>query len=296
MKKVFVSVIGAITLIFGVSAPAMAATSTGFDQSTGPDWLASIRAGDQSFCSGELVSANYVLTAAHCLSSIENYSSMGITVKLGPNAELTTREVDYIYIPHTNTSLGISQEGTDIMLLHLTSPVEDIEPATVGSVSSAITESGSRYSYSVTNYGWSPKTNVNIVPGTITQRTYWTFGTYPQQIGYIIDSSTSARYAKGDSGGPVVDSNGRLIGTLSGIEANSTNNSSSRGTFVPTLPYATWINTVLNGSGVVSPDYVLVNSGDSYNGSYTSIKVLTNGTASGSSALAASSSAFALSS
>lgn len=244
IRKLLTSLIA--VLLIAVPLPAYAQTSTGFDQSTGPDWVASFRANNQSFCSGQLISPNYVLTAAHCISPIQQYVGYGITIQFGPNADLATRSITELYIPESGSE-GITQDNIDIMLVKLSAPITDIEPATVNSVNYSRNSSTS-----VISYGWSPRTYLNIVQGTITSQTQWSFNSDEEkQIGYLIQSSSSNDlYAKGDSGGPIINTSGELIGTLSGISTTTDSSSSNQAIFVPTTYYYQWINAALSASSV----------------------------------------------
>lgn len=96
---------------------------------------------DQYRCGATLIARNFAMTAAHCVIDNDSNQQLPIdkfTLNIGQKdtssqGYLTTRKVTQIYLPPEEVQLG--SNGYDIALLKLESPVTDIKPVRIASIS-----------------------------------------------------------------------------------------------------------------------------------------------------------------
>lgn len=82
-------------------------------------WAVSLYIGG-SLCGGSIVSASWIITAAHC---VYGKSANQITVYAGSNDKLSGTQIRYVLTINRHQSYGPSTYLNDIALLELTSPL-----------------------------------------------------------------------------------------------------------------------------------------------------------------------------
>jgi len=91
----------------------------------------------QAFCSASLVGTESVLTAKHCAEVINEVVSYGLTVgfAMGPNSKAPARIIPVVDFDEAPGNFGgFVGMGQDVAVLHLDSPVKDVEPVVVKSL------------------------------------------------------------------------------------------------------------------------------------------------------------------
>ena len=105
-------------------------------------WAVSIKLGTGGLCGGAIIASQWILTAAHCVSS---YTASQITVYAGSNSMWSgqARSVSAIY---SHSSYNSATKQNDIALLQLSSALNTSDPnvkiACIPSVSSSVLSAG----------------------------------------------------------------------------------------------------------------------------------------------------------
>ena len=105
-------------------------------------WAVSIKLGTGGLCGGSIIASQWILTAAHCVTS---YTASQITVYAGSNTMWSgqSRSVSTIF---SHSSYISSTKQNDIALLYLSSPLNMADPnvkmACIPSVSSSTLSAG----------------------------------------------------------------------------------------------------------------------------------------------------------
>ncbi|WP_053803573.1 LamG-like jellyroll fold domain-containing protein [Streptomyces rimosus] len=147
-------------------------------------------------CSGALVDRTWVLTAASCFS---DSPAKALRAKAAPALDATAAfagrapvKINYL----------IPRGDRDVLLARLETPVTDITPATLAGSSAADGAALVAAGYGRTGTEWLPKSphHTTVTRGSATATTL---------------NLTGGRICKGDTGGPVLDGDGRITGVQS---------------------------------------------------------------------------------
>lgn len=88
-------------------------------------WAVSLRARNRHFCGGSIISPHYVLTAAHCLETIVNPSSVDLTVVVGTDSVYDTDgQRIAVSSMHMHERWNTFTKENDIALLKLKKPIK----------------------------------------------------------------------------------------------------------------------------------------------------------------------------
>lgn len=91
-------------------------------------WVVSLHFGTNNICSGSIIAASWVLTAAHCL---EDISAKQITVYAGSNKRWNGTQILSVSKIVVHPSFDKATYTNDIALLHLSTPL-NLTDANVG--------------------------------------------------------------------------------------------------------------------------------------------------------------------
>ncbi|MFH8344006.1 LamG-like jellyroll fold domain-containing protein [Streptomyces sp. NPDC018045] len=147
-------------------------------------------------CSGALVDRTWVLTAASCFT---DSPAQALRAKAAPALDATATfagrapvKINYL----------IPRGDRDVLLARLDTPVTDITPATLAGSPSAGGATLTAAGYGRTDTVWTPQSphHTSVTRATATATTL---------------GLTGGRICKGDTGGPVLDANGRIAGVQS---------------------------------------------------------------------------------
>ncbi|CAF0894687.1 unnamed protein product [Rotaria sp. Silwood1] len=216
-------------------------------------WAVSLKIGG-SLCGGSIISASWVLTAAHCVSGA---SASQITVYAGSTSRLTGTQNRSVSSVTSHPSYNAATFVNDIALLLLSTPLNMTDPAVsticLPSVSSATLSAGEwpPAGTTVVAVGWGRLSEGGSISSTLQQVTMQT-----------VDRQSSTYTCQGDSGGPLMafTSNNQwvLVGaTSSGIGCAQANYA---GSYTRVAAYQSWISTTTVGQYTSSTSSSLISS------------------------------------
>jgi hypothetical protein len=184
----------------------------------------------QASCSGTIIAPNLVLTARHCVSDLNENDGCGslktnspasaLTVQTGANADGQNPDArgTKVFYPAGDTDIFC---GNDIAIIEVDSPLAP-KPRPIRFTAAAVGETVQTVGYGLDENGQDPggrfqRTGMQILAlgGTTFNFTRQDGTTTPVDVpaGNIL---TSEGACEGDSGGPLLDSGGNIIGTVSG--------------------------------------------------------------------------------
>jgi secreted trypsin-like serine protease len=203
---VFTAVLAAVA---GLTAPRSAAIINGNTPATAPSWvvaLLGLEAGNGSRCSGVLIAPNLVLTAGHCRGPLGD-TPTAVIGRSDINAVSTGRVALVVAThPHPSTDLAVMQLDEPISQ----APVE-ISSEDVGSGPADIP-------YTAYGYG---RINDKPEKAKLDDRLHSAVGLVaqcpsdaPEKVTLCLKAASIQAVCDGDSGGPVVNPQGRLTGIM----------------------------------------------------------------------------------
>jgi secreted trypsin-like serine protease len=209
-------------------------------------------------CGGTLINRNYILTAAHCITT-SNLSDIVVIAGMHQQSSLTefnTRQIRNVQSIHIHPGYNSKAITNDIALIRVNvsfNYTEYVQPACLPVIEPAINED-------VIIIGWGSErlgtSMVDILKQTVTQvvdncRLYWPQLNTNLQI-CVANSKSGDSACQGDSGGPILQQhNGQYI--VSGV-ASYTHDCETVGfghfpnVYTRVSAYETWIEQIIEQS------------------------------------------------
>ncbi|CAF4331042.1 unnamed protein product, partial [Adineta steineri] len=216
-------------------------------------------------CGGSIISASWVITAAHCVNS---QTASSITIYAGSNSRWTgtqSRVVSKIIVhPSYNSDTYVD----DIALLQLQTPLDMtdryVSQICLPSVNSSIlsTTEWPAANTTVVAVGWGTLSEGGSLPTTLQQVTLQTVSRQDSTCSPLITdwhvqlcagvSGGGKDTCQGDSGGPLMMFNSNKQWVLVGLTSNGLGcaEAAYSGIYTRVATFVSWINTNTNSSGL----------------------------------------------
>jgi MYXO-CTERM domain-containing protein len=169
------------------------------------------------FCSGTLIDASWVLSAAHCVDALDDYVRGGFDVvfALGPNLnQVTDHEMVRDWAIHPEYSSSSNNIQHDIGLVQLDAPMDSVDPMPVNE--DEVDWNWRNEDLTYVGYG---VTSDNASDSGVKRYAEMPVVEYDDQFVYALDTADGQNLCSGDSGGAALEPVGDGLFELAAVNS-----------------------------------------------------------------------------